>query len=83
MAKGGKREGAGRKPKADELKLIETISKAIPEAEFDAIWKSIAIEAKKGSPAHIKLLFEYYYGKPKETVKHELPEDKTFTLKVE
>jgi hypothetical protein len=81
--KGGKREGAGRKPKADELKLIETIGNSVSEKDFGDIWKKIANEAKKGSAPHTKLLFEYYYGKPKETVKHELPEDKSFTLKVE
>lgn len=80
---GGKREGAGRKPKADELKLIQTIGNAVKDSDFEAIWKKIAAEAKNGSASHIKLLFEYYYGKPKETVKHELPGDKTFTLKVE
>jgi hypothetical protein len=83
MASGGKRDGAGRKPKADELKLIETINEAIPEAEFKEIWQSVAREAKKGSAPHQKLLFEYYYGKPKETVKHEVDEDKSFTLKIE
>jgi hypothetical protein len=72
---GGKREGSGRKPKADELRLIETIKESVSDNDFGQIWKAIADKAKKGSPAHIKLLFEYFYGKPKETIKHELPED--------
>lgn len=83
MTRGGKREGSGRKPKADEIKLLETIGNAVPESDFMEIWKSIAKEAKTGSASHIKILFEYYYGKPKETVTHDVAGDKTFTLKIE
>ena len=80
---GGKREGAGRKPKADELKLVETIKESVSNDDFNSIWKTIAEKAKEGSPAHIKLLFEYFYGKPKETIQHELPDNEiTITKRI-
>lgn len=79
---GGKRENSGRKPKADELKLMDTIKDAVSESDFSDIWKTIAKEAKGGSAAHIKVLFEYFYGKPKETIKHELPDDKEYSLEI-
>ena len=58
---GGRREGAGRKPKADELALIEKLSPledkalAMLEAGID-----------RGEFQFIKLFFEYKYGKPKD-----------------
>ena len=63
MANGGKRPGAGRKSKAEEIALIEKLSP----------YDDIAIEAliqgveKKEFP-FIKLFLEYRYGKAKETV---------------
>jgi len=56
---GGKRPGAGRKPKADELKLIEKLSPLETEA-FNQLEKGI----KSGSFPHLKIYFEYMYGKP-------------------
>jgi hypothetical protein len=80
---GGKREGSGRKTKADELRLLETIKEAVSDNDFGQIWKAIADKAKKGSPSHIKILFEYFYGKPKETIQHELPDNEiTITKKI-
>ena len=36
MSAGGKREGAGRKPKSDEIQLIEALDKHIDQEEvFD------------------------------------------------
>lgn len=80
---GGPRKGAGRKPKADEIRLIETIKESVSDTDFGEIWAKIADSAKKGSPAHIKLLFEYFYGKPKETIQHELPDNEiTITKRI-
>jgi len=65
---GGKREGAGRKSKAEELKLVELGTNAI-EAVYgsqDKYWEHIAKESKDSMP-HLKLLSEYVYGKPKES----------------
>lgn len=66
--KGGKREGAGRKPKSIENNVQEAIKHALrndPEA-LDKIWQRVVKEAKSGSDKHTQLLFNYYYGKPKE-----------------
>lgn len=75
MADGRKNNGghstkgrAGRKPKADELKIKELGLKAIAQ-EYggeEEYWKHIASESKSSMP-HLKMLTEYIYGKPKET----------------
>jgi len=69
MAHGGKRDGAGRKSKADELKLLEHGTKAIESVfgSLDNYWEHIARESKD-SFGHLKLLTEYLYGKPTETI---------------
>ena len=58
---GGKREGAGRKGKAEEQKLIENLTPM----------SSIALESlQKGLEGKeqwaVKLFFEYFYGKPQQ-----------------
>lgn len=63
---GGKREGAGRKSKADELSLITKLDANVKAEDWNAVLKKILTEAKKGSYNHIKLLLEYRFGKPKE-----------------
>lgn len=66
--KGGKREGAGRKPKSIENNVQEAIKHALrndPEA-LDKIWLKVVSEAKKGSEKHTQILFNYYYGKPRD-----------------
>ena len=67
---GGARQGAGRKKLRDEEKVIKLSITAITEqfgSEVD-FFKDIATHAKGGSFNHAKLLAEYAYGKPKETV---------------
>jgi hypothetical protein len=69
MARGGKRENAGRKSKADELKVRKLGIDAI-ESVYGSVedyYKFIAKESKESFP-HLKLLQEYVFGKPKETV---------------
>lgn len=61
MERGGKREGAGRKPKVEEQKLIEKLSPLEPLAH-EALKNNIA----KGESWAVKMYFEYMYGKPKE-----------------
>lgn len=61
---GGKREGAGRKPKAEETELIERLS-PLDDIAFDALQKGV----EKGDYQFVKMFMEYRYGKPKETVK--------------
>jgi hypothetical protein len=64
---GGKRAGAGRKPKAEELKIVNAAIDSITqlhgslEGGFKALLKS-------GEPALIKFVFEHAVGKPKEKV---------------
>lgn len=64
---GGKRKGAGRKPKADELNLLETALKAVDKeyGSIEQLWIHVASKSKKSTP-HLKMLVEYIYGKPKE-----------------
>lgn len=59
MANGGARPGAGRKSKAEEVKLIEALTPLAPEA-LKALEKGI----KAGEFPFIKLFYEYYAGKP-------------------
>jgi len=60
---GGKRTGAGRKPKAEEQKLIEKLSPLATKA-FKALDNAIQEEHSWA----LRLWFEYMYGKPKEKV---------------
>ena len=66
---GGAREGAGRKPKADELKMVELGTNAILSVygSIEKYWEHIARESKDSLP-HLKMLQEYVYGKPKEKI---------------
>lgn len=61
--RGGAREGAGRKSKAEEQGLIEKLTPLAPKA-FEAL--ESAINEKKDWA--IKLFFEYTYGKPKQMI---------------
>lgn len=70
MADGRKNNGghstkgfAGRKPKAEEHKLIEKLTPLMPQA-FKALDNAIQDEQSWA----VKMYFEYMYGKPKEKV---------------
>lgn len=78
MPAGGARVGSGRKPKADELLLIETLSPLDSQA-FKAISDGIA----EGDFNYVKLFMEYRYGKPKQQVQLSGDQDNpiSFTLK--
>jgi hypothetical protein len=60
---GGTREGAGRKPKSDEIKLIEALS-PLDEVAFNKLKEGV----ESGSFYHLKLFYEYRYGKPKQLI---------------
>lgn len=60
---GGARPGAGRKPKSDEVKLVERLT-PLADSAFRAL--RIGVEAQE--PIFVKMWFEYMYGKPKQTV---------------
>ena len=65
MPKGGKREGAGRKPKVNEVKLVEKMdSISVP----DEIWKALLYKCKQGDTGALKLWLSYRYGLPKQQI---------------
>ena len=70
MARGGKRVGAGRKPKAEEVKLVERLS----PLEDDAL-AALAEGVKSGDIKWVQLYLNYYLGKPKETKDITINED--------
>lgn len=63
MDKGGKREGAGRKPKATEMELIELLT-PLDKIALEALKKGLLT----GQYQYLKLYFEYRYGKPNQKV---------------
>jgi hypothetical protein len=63
---GGKREGAGRKPKNDEQHLLESLS-----IYSDQAHAKLKEAVESGEPWAIKMYFEYFYGKPNQTVNHQ------------
>lgn len=65
MAQGGKRQGAGRKPKAEEEKLIEKLDKHINN---DEVFKTMDKMIKEGDTRALTLYLNYRYGKPKESI---------------
>ena len=69
MAHGGVRKGAGRKTKSEELKVQKLGINAIVDVygSVEDYYKHIAKESKDSFP-HLKLLQEYVFGKPKETI---------------
>ena len=62
-AKKGENRGQGRKPKADEQKLIEKLTPLVPKA-----YKALEISLQDAEGWAVKLFFEYMYGKPKQQV---------------
>jgi len=62
---GGARPGAGRKPKAEEAKIIENMDSHINQ---DEVWKKMAELIKEGDTRALTLYLNYRFGKPKETV---------------
>lgn len=58
---GGKREGAGRKPKEEEDKIVAKLS-PLEDLAFEKLKEGMT----KGDFQYIKLFFEYRFGKPKD-----------------
>ena len=62
---GGAREGAGRKPKIQEIKLIEQMDAiSVP----NEIWNALLFKCKEGDTAAIKLWLSYRFGLPKQQI---------------
>ena len=70
MAHGGKRDGAGRKSKADEVSLIEKLS-PLEDIAFEALKAGV----EKGDFKYVQLFYNYYAGKPRETKDISINED--------
>lgn len=68
--RGGPRPNAGRKPVAIEKEVKRHIQEALdkdPNSLME-IWAQVIARAKAGSDRHQQILFNYYYGKPKENL---------------
>jgi hypothetical protein len=60
---GGARVGAGRKPKIQEIKVIEQMDAvSVPSV----IWEALLFKVKEGDTAAIKLWLSYRFGMPKQ-----------------
>jgi hypothetical protein len=66
----GGNKNAGRKPKADEVALIEKLTPLEPLA-FDALMKGL----EKADFKYVQLFYNYYAGKPRETKDITINED--------
>ena len=64
---GGKRPNSGRKPKADEIKLIERMDAILAP---DEVWKKLAALVKEEDQQAIKTWLAYRYGQPKQNIDH-------------
>tara|TARA_R100000781_G_scaffold114696_2_gene86213 strand:- start:382 stop:618 length:237 start_codon:yes stop_codon:yes gene_type:complete len=62
MSRGGKRIGAGRKSKSEEIQLIEKLS-PLEDKAFAALESGI----EEGDFKYVQLFYHYFAGKPKET----------------
>ena len=66
----GGNKNAGRKPKAEEVALIEKLTPLEPLA-FDALMKGL----EKADFKYVQLFYNYYAGKPRETKDITINED--------
>lgn len=62
-ARGGKREGAGRKTKVDEQMILARLSPL-----DDLAFKALKTGVQAGEFAFVKLFFEYRFGKPQDKI---------------
>jgi len=68
--RGGKRDGSGRKPKQEEVQLIEKLTPLEPLA-FEALKDGL----EKKDFKFVQLYYNYFAGKPKETKDITINED--------
>jgi len=73
--RGGARDGAGRKSKAEERSLIEKLTPLEPLA-----FKALNDALKDGKDWAVKLFFQYNFGMPKQTIDNKV-EVSNFDLK--
>ena len=80
---GGSRKGAGRKKKADELKVSQYGTAAIVKVygSIENYYAFIAKQAQAGSFQHLKLIQEYTYGKVQDKIEiDDVSENKPTTI---
>lgn len=63
--KGGRTPGAGRKPKADEIKIIEQMDAVAAPAEA---WQALWDKCEEGDVQAIKTWLNYRFGMPKQNL---------------
>ena len=62
---GGARPGADRKPKIQEIKVIEQMDRiCVPEK----IWEALLYKCQEGDTAALKLWLSYRFGLPKQQI---------------
>ena len=62
---GGARPGAGRKPKIQEIKIIEQMDAiCVPEK----IWSALLMKCSQGDTQALKLWLSYRFGMPKQQI---------------
>lgn len=64
---GGRREGAGRKSKAEELGLSELMKESMTDDKWIELFEVAYQKARGGSIKHLELLMHYNFGKPSMT----------------
>ncbi len=62
---GGARQGAGRKPKADEIAVAEQMDAIMMP---DYVWSALSIKVVDGDVQAIKTWLGYRFGMPKQTI---------------
>lgn len=62
---GGAREGAGRKPKADEIKMIEKMDATLAPTE---VWQALADLVADGNERAVRTWLHYRFGKPTDKI---------------
>jgi hypothetical protein len=62
---GGHATNGGRKPKIDEIKLIEQMDAVLAPAEA---WEALAFKVKERDVQAIKTWLGYRFGMPKQTI---------------
>lgn len=62
---GGARNGAGRKSKADEIKIAEQMDAILHP---DSVWSALANKVEENDVQAIKTWLGYRFGMPKQTI---------------
>ena len=79
MAKGGKREGAGRKPKAQEEQLTKMMDRILAPEKF---WTKVAKMVMEEEGQAIRIWSAYRYGQPKQTMDVTTGGEKLTSIKI-